>query len=222
MVDPLPLGSRWELFMEIDDLDAHIDSVIEQPIIKAKSKTFGALTGIIEKNVFSLLLFKKAKLTSAFPFYYNTQCFLKTKVDKIQTTRYGDAFLTLNIDGEQINATSVDYSFNQKAYSKNMKLYFTAISYTISKIDLKSKLARAFIKTNSGFPDEYTFTGNITQNMGSNFLIKPLNSGFPALPVLAKEIYLHKPKPGQNASGDIWLTCFSENFSVKLESSMGA
>ncbi len=220
LVDALPLGSRWELFIELDKIDDYIDTVIDDHLFSAKNDKFGALTSALDKNVYSCLIFKKAKLTSAFPFYYSTKGLLKAKIKKIHTTRLGDAYLTCEINGHEICAVSVDYSFNKRAYSKKMNLYFSAIAYNFSKIDLQTKLAKPFVKVNSGFLDEYTITCSISENMGYDFIVIPEKMPGFTLPLLAKEIYMQKPRVGNNASGDIWLTCFSEDFSVRLEKAL--
>jgi hypothetical protein len=220
LIDPVPMGSRWELFIDLDDLENFIKNSIEENILSKKSKNYGAIINRIEDKIYVCLIFKNARLTQAFPFFYDTTCYSKVQIKKIQTTAYGDAYIVFDINGSELCATSVDYSFNKQSYSKKMKLYFTAIAYNLSKIDLKSRYARDFVKINSGFPEEYTITGEVMQNYKQIYVINPINSFIKNLPVLSKQIYMQKPSPGQIASGDLWLTCFSEDFSVSLESKL--
>lgn len=220
LIDPIPLGSRWEIFINPDDLNAHIDEIIKKPALVLKNEKFGAMIGPLENKVYTCLIFQNARLTSAFPFLFDLSFKQKVEIEKIEYTNSGEAYINVFNGTINFKASAVDYSYNSDKYKKQMPLYFSAISYTFSKVYLKTGKVKGLVSPAGFLQDEYTATGNIKNENNNIFNAELLNTDIDFLPVYAKNIYKEKPEINTVGAGDIWLTCFSSDFAKKLKSNL--
>jgi hypothetical protein len=206
-------GSRWELFVLPKALEEYINSVIKAPDASFKNGGYGIIAQKINEKIYSVLVFKNAKLMYAAPFYLADSLFSSAQIIKAEHTKYGETFITLSAGDETIKALAVDYNVNSKLYKKDTPVYLSAIAYSFSKVDLKiEKSVKGFMKQNGFFYDEYILTSKIRDKDGLCYHALPLNSKFSSIPLYAPSIYLDAPGVNDFGAGDIFLSCYTKEF----------
>ncbi len=216
-MDSLPLGSRWEIFLDLDQLDNYLDKVVENPLISINNSEFGLLIGnLCPPYIYSCLIFKNARLTSASPFYFSMDCPLEAEIKKIEYSPAGEAYITLETENGEITAGAVDYAVHKKGYKKKTRLYLTAASYSFSRIDLIASIKKEFTSVQGFLKDEYSLLARIGKAEHPVYHPELPLTGISGLPVYAEKIYLKAPAEGEIGAGDIWLTCFTEDFAEIL------
>jgi len=217
LIDPIPLGSRWELFLKNINLETYLNNAIEKPIAIKSSERYGGIISEIEDSALSCLIFYNSKLTSAYPFFFDCSCSLKVNLKKIEYSNSGEAFVTIEADKLDFKAFALDYVIFKEAYKKKMTLYLTATAYNFSQIVLQNERVTGLVKPSGFLPDEYTMTGKILDVKDCVFRTEILNLGIKPVPVLAKEIYFKKPEISSYATGDAWFSCFTEDFKCLIK-----